>query len=352
MGRTMRDKPAEVVVRVLVADDTRLHTQLLADALRRDGALEVISSDLQEITARTDLQSIDVLLLSSELNGPSSGFAVLRELHASHPHARAIVLLDSSKPELILEAFRAGARGVLSRQDSLETLSKCVRKVHQGQVWANSQQMELVVEALASSHSPSAVNAQGIEQLSRREMEVVTSVAQGLTNREIAKQLKLSEHTVKNYLFRIYDKLGVSSRIELLFLTLSRSAPTEPSGNTFSRNGIDQDLQSASILAGYQRAAEQGMATAQLELARYYWTRKSDPKDLVQAYKWYLIAGDQILRTSKTVGKALTMEQILQAEQMAAEWLKKTQKPSPAPIRETGSRTSGATLRAVSGLRS
>lgn len=347
----MRDKSVEAAVRVLVADDTRLHTQLLADALRRDGALEVISSDSEEITARADLRSVDVLLLSSELNGPAGGFAVLRELHTSHPHARAVMLLDSSKPELILEAFRAGARGVLSRQDSIEVLNKCVRKVHQGQVWANSQQMELVVEALASSHSPSAVNAQGVEQLSRREMEVVRSVAQGLTNREIAKHLKLSEHTVKNYLFRIYDKLGVSSRVELLFLTLSRSAPAEPAGSSFSRYGADQELQSASILAGYQRAAEQGVPAAQLELARYYWTRKSDPKDLVQAYKWYLIAADQISRTSKSVGKALTMEQILQAEQMVAEWLKKAQKPSPSPIQETGNRPSGAMMRAASGSR-
>lgn len=348
MGKTTRNKIAEAAVRVLVADDTRLHTQLLADALKRDGALEVISADSQEIAGRTDLTSIDVLLLSSELNSPSGGFVVLRELHASHPQIRAVMLVDSSKPESIIDAFRAGARGVLSRQDSLETLSKCVRKVHQGQVWANSQQMGLVVEALASSHGPSAFNAQGVEQLSRREMEVVTSVAQGLTNREIAKHLGLSEHTVKNYLFRIYDKVGVSSRVELLFLTLSRTVPAETARNSFSPNSIDQDLQGASILAGYQRAAEQGVAVAQIELARYYWTRRSDPKDLVQAYKWYLIAGQQISRASKSVGKALTMEQLLQAEHLAAEWLKKTQKPSLAPARETSSRSSVAMLRAAS----
>lgn len=343
MGKTTRDKTAGAEVRVLVADDTRLHTQLLADALRRDGALEVISSDSEEVTARTDLSSIDVLLLSSELNGPSGGFVVLRGLHTSHPQIRAVMLVDSSKPESIIEAFRAGARGVLSRQDSLETLSKCIRKVHQGQVWANSQQMGLVVEALASSHGPSAFNAQGVEQLSRREMEVVTSVAQGLTNREIAKQLGLSEHTVKNYLFRIYDKVGVSSRVELLFLTLSRTIPAEAPSN-----GAAQDLQGASILAGYQRAAEQGVPAAQLELARYYWTRRSDPSDLVQAYKWYLIASHQISRTSKNIGKSLTMEQLLEAEQLAAEWLKKMQKPSPAPAREPGSRSSVAVLRAAS----
>jgi len=344
----MRDKTFEVVIRVLVADDTRLHTQLLADALRRDGALEVISSDSHELTTRADLHNIDVLLLSSDLNEQSGGgFEVLRQAHTSHPGIRAVILLDSSRPESILEAFRAGARGVLSRQDSIETLSKCVRRVHQGQIWANSQQMGLVVEALAASYSPSAVNAQGIEQLSKREMEVVNSVAQGLTNREIAKNLGLSQHTVKNYLFRVYDKLGVSSRVELLFMTLSRISPSEPASNSLQSNGAAQELHSASILVGYQRAAEQGVPAAQLELARYYWTRKADSNDLIQAYKWYMIAGQQISQTSKSIGKVLTMDQMLQAEQMAAEWLKKTHKPS-SPTRSTHERHTGTVLRAVS----
>ena len=349
MSRTMRNKSVEAVIRVLVADDTRLHTQLLADALRRDGGLEVISSDSQQLMERQDLLNMDVLLLSSDVDEHlAGGFEILREVHSSHPNLRAVMLLDSSKPESILEAFRAGARGVLSRQDSLETLSKCVRKVHQGQIWANSQQMGLVVEALATSHNPGPVNAQSIEQLSKREMEVVTCVAQGLTNREIARSLGLSEHTVKNYLFRVYDKLGVSSRVELLFMTFSRSSASESTGTSFRQKSNDPDLQSASILVGYQRAAEQGVPVAQLELARYYWTRKADSKDLIQAYKWYLIANHQISRTSKSVGKALTMEQLLLAEQMAAEWLKKTSKFAPTSIGEANDRPASPVLRAVS----
>jgi two-component system, NarL family, nitrate/nitrite response regulator NarL len=348
MSRTVRNNTIETVVRVLVADDTRLHTQLLADALRRDGTLEVMSSDSQELITRSDLHNIDVLLLSSELNEPAGGFEVLRQVHTSHPKVRAVMLLDSSRPESILEAFRAGARGVLSRQDSIEILIKCLRKVHQGQIWANSQEMGLVVEALAASHSPNPINAQSIEQLSKREMQVVNCVAQGLTNREIAKSLGLSEHTIKNYLFRVYDKLGVSSRVELLFMTLSKTSATESTASPLPKNVMEQDLQSASILVGYQRAAEQGVPVAQLELARYYWTRRSDAKDLIQAYKWYLIASHQISRTSKSVGKALTMEQLLQAEQMAAEWLKKTNRLSPLSVRDAEERTANLVLRAAS----
>jgi len=168
-----------------------------------------------------------------------------------------------------------------------------------------------------------------------------------MTNREIAKRLGLSEHTIKNYLFRIYDKIGASSRIELLFMTLSRTSLAESAAGPSSQNSTEQDLQSVSILVGYQRAAEQGVAAAQLELARYYWTRKTDEQDMIEAYKWYLIASHQISRTSKSVGKALTMEQLLQAEQMAAEWLKKMQKPSPAPIGDANARRTSAVMRAA-----
>src|ERR1700678_2130631 len=127
----MLDGVLESAIRVLVADATRLHTTLLSDALRRDGAFEVIGSNSEELIARAHLHNIDVLLLSSELEEkPGRGFEILREVRALHPGARAILLLDSSKPGSILEAFRSGARGVLSRHESIETLSKCVKSVH------------------------------------------------------------------------------------------------------------------------------------------------------------------------------------------------------------------------------
>jgi DNA-binding CsgD family transcriptional regulator len=202
--------------------------------------------------------------------------------------------------------------------------------VHQGQIWADNQQMGLVVQAFASSHNPRAVDAQGVNLLSKREMEVVRSVAQGLTNREIAERLGLSQHTVKNYLFRVFDKLGVSSRVELLFMTLSRDRQSQSAFSCFLKNSTD--VRNDSIFVECQRAAEQGVPIAPLALAHLYWTRRAGSKDLLQAYKWYLIANEQTSRTSKSVGEAMTMEQLLQAEQMAAEWLKKTQKLPPSLI--------------------
>ncbi len=334
MSTNLHDKDFEMVIRLLVADQTRIHTQLLADALRRDGALEVISSDSDELLERADVQNIDVLLLSSDLNDQASlGFDVLRKVRASHPDIRAVMFLNSSKPESVTEAFRSGARGVITRQDSIETLIKCLRRVHQGQVWANSQQMSLVIEALRGSHSPLAISAQSLEHLSKREIEVIGCVAQGLTNNQIAGNLGISEHTVKNYLFRIYDKLGVSNRVELLFTIANRTSALESPAASVEKVGAGQNLGTPSVFAGYQRAAEQGVPTAQLELAKHYFTRRSDPKDLMHAYKWYLIASHQISQMSKNVVKGMSTEQMLQAEKMAAEWPKKTWKMPAASVR-------------------
>jgi DNA-binding NarL/FixJ family response regulator len=325
----MRDQFTGVVIRVLVADDTRIHTQLLADALRRDGALEVISSDsdAQALIARTDLRNIDVLLLSSNLDEkPGCGLEVLRAIRGSHRNMRAVMLLDSSKPESVLEAFRAGARGVVSRQESVDALARCVRKVHEGQIWANSQQMGLLVQALASSNQLRAVDAQGLNLLSKRETEVVRAVAQGLTNREIAAQLGLSQHTIKNYLFRLFDKLGVSSRIELLSMTMTRDHHAKGVVHGLLEGHAANVFPDEGTLTACQKAAEQGVLIAQLALAQFYSARRANPTDLLHANMWYSVAHEQLVRLSKDAAQGMAMEQLLQAEQMAANWLRKTKK--------------------------
>jgi len=324
-------------IRVLVADNTRIHTQLLTDVLKRDHGLDVIGadSDSHGLIATAVAHKADVLVISSNLDEESHrAFEVLRQLRASHPQIRAVMLLDSSKREFILQAFRAGARGIFSRHESVESLSKCVRSVHEGQIWASSLQMSFAVEALAASPTVRAVDANGLDLLSKREMEVVRSLAEGLTNRQIAERLGLSQHTIKNYLFRVFDKLGVSSRVELLFMTLSQTSPAQSLLPSLLASPTDGGRHDEATLAICQKAAEQGLPTAQLALAQLYSARRTGPKDLVSAYMWFLIAHEQIARAKNHVNKSMTMEQLLEAEQRAAEWTRKTRKIPPSSIED------------------
>jgi two-component system nitrate/nitrite response regulator NarL len=323
----------ESSIRVLVADSSSIHTLLLANALKSDSRLEVIpfDSDCRGLVAAVMAQNIDVLVISSDLQDePSRGLEALQELHALHPATRAVVLVNLPKREVVLNAFRAGAKGVFSKSEPVELLCKCVRCVHQGQIWANSDELTLALEALASAPAVRAVNAEGISLLSDRELQVVRCLAEGLTNKQIAARLKLSQHTVKNYLFRVFDKLGVSSRVELLFMTLSQASPGRvawpelPAG--VERGSSPNDF----ILC--QRAAEAGLPAAQLALAQMYLARKTDPEDIVQAYMWYLVAMERAAQAKGLITNTMTAGQIDDARRAASAWLSRLERTPIAPL--------------------
>jgi DNA-binding NarL/FixJ family response regulator len=327
--------PGESVIRVLVADSSRIHTCLLADALKLDPLLEVIpfESDSSVLVAALLAQKIDVLVISSHLDEqPSRGIEVLLELRALHLSTRAVLLPESSKDEAVLKAFRAGARGVFGKSEPIEQLSKCVRCVHQGQVWANSQALRVAVEALASSPTVRAVNANGMKLLSERELQVVRCIAEGLTNREIAERLKLSQHTIKNYLFRIFDKVGVSSRVELLFMTLSQTGAGQALLGS-AKGGHDSHEESALL----KKAAESGLPAAQLALAQLFLVRRSGPQDLVNAYMWYLVATERAFHDRGSITKLMTAQQIDEAKQKASVWLSKLKQAVPSSTQDSES---------------
>jgi len=147
---------------------------------------------------------------------------LVRRAHSHRAEVCTIMLLEAWRDDLIVESFRAGVTGVLCANDSPAVIAKCIQSVHGGQVWANSAQLRMVLQILGQQSIPrDPGESSGRDVLTRREMEVIRAVAEGMTNRNIASHLKLSEHTVKNYLFRVFDKLGVSNRSELLMLSLS-----------------------------------------------------------------------------------------------------------------------------------
>jgi DNA-binding NarL/FixJ family response regulator len=196
-----------------------MSSQLLAEALAQDRQFEVTGiepkgSSILEVVAQ---RKPHVVLVSSVLEQSTTlGFDLTRQVRAAYPEIRVILLMDTCSRSAVVEAFRCGAQGVFSRTESSKTLAKCINSVHQGQVWASSAELRYLIEAFQESALVPLVDSRLEAILSKREQDVVRCVAEGLSNREIAKRLKLTEHTVKNYLFRIFDKLGVSSRAEVV----------------------------------------------------------------------------------------------------------------------------------------
>jgi two-component system nitrate/nitrite response regulator NarL len=221
--------------RVLAADSTAMSTQLLVEALARDSQFHMIesASSAAAILNLTRREKPHVVVISAKLGDDHlGGFELARDIRAQAPSPRVIMLLDSSERAAVIEAFRAGAQGVFCRTEPFRLLAKCIQCVQAGQVWASSREMQFVLEALTQP-ALAQFNGIGGSLLSAREIDVVRRVAEGLTNREIAQRLSLTEHTIKNYLFRIFDKLGVSSRVELVLYALAggarTSGPDEPS---------------------------------------------------------------------------------------------------------------------------
>ncbi len=204
-------------IRVLAADSTRMSSVLLAQALAQNEEFHVIGLNPEpaSILAAVADKKPNVVLMSSVLEESATGFDLIRQVCATRPETRVVMLMDTSKRAAVVQAFRSGAHGVFSRTESPKLLAKCICSVHQGQVWANSAELRFLLEALCESE-PTTMQAGSDAVLSKREQDVVRCVAEGLSNREIASRLGLTEHTVKNYLFRIFDKLGVSSRVEVV----------------------------------------------------------------------------------------------------------------------------------------
>jgi two-component system, NarL family, nitrate/nitrite response regulator NarL len=213
-------------IRVLTVDSTRMNSQMLADSLARDKRFRVCYAEptSSAVMSAAESEKPHVVVLSAALEqADNRGFQVARDLHSAYRNVKVVMLLDASDRPAVVEAFHCGARGVFCRTESLKSLAKCIHSVHAGQVWANSAELVFLLESFREAAAISLPQTGTAATLSKREQDVIRCVAEGLTNREIAQRLTLTEHTVKNYLFRIFDKLGVSSRVEVVLFAFNMS---------------------------------------------------------------------------------------------------------------------------------
>lgn len=219
---------AESEIGVFVADGSRMACELLGAALKsyrsqRFRLFFPVSFTIDDIATQIVASDASVAVIGANLaSSPLAGFEVLRKLRTARKRISTVLLLDVCGRDLVVDAFRFGASGVLSRSESSENFPKCIYAVHRGEIWARNHEIRYALEALAERRPPRIVDAKGTNLLSPREEEVVRLVTDGLTNREISEQMNLSEHTVKNYLFHVYEKLGISTRVELIMYVLAR----------------------------------------------------------------------------------------------------------------------------------
>jgi len=213
-------------IRVATADSNQMTCRLMSEALSKEPGVSVVASatDFESLLRSVQAVKPDIALISAQLPGgplrPKNGEASAPIAMLSCPW---VLLLDESEPHTVVAAFRAGAKGVFSRtQSDIRLLAKCVRRVIEGQVWVDSKQLLYLLDAFTGNGHGEGRSAAAPPKLTRREESVVRLVVQGMVNREIAQQLRLSEHTIKNYLFRIFDKLGVSNRVELALYAVAR----------------------------------------------------------------------------------------------------------------------------------
>jgi DNA-binding NarL/FixJ family response regulator len=212
----------------MVFEKTYMGGELLARMLETFAYPLRVTAVCEETKATADLvvPDIDVAVITATADDIALKSKLMRKLRHSNPSLRCVLLLDQCSRGLVVEAFRAGAMGVCGRDESCEVLCKCIDRVHRGQVWANSEQLRYILETLANGDRTRLTDARGQVLLTPRQEQIVHLVVEGLRNREIAQRLNISEHTIRNYLFRIFEKLGVSSRAELILYMMANTQKT------------------------------------------------------------------------------------------------------------------------------
>jgi two-component system, NarL family, nitrate/nitrite response regulator NarL len=197
-------------IRLIIADDHAIFRDGLRRLLATQPDFQVIgeASDGKEAISLAQSMKPDVLLL--DLAMPRvPGMEVLRELSRQETPVRTILLTAAIQPFAVTSALQLGARGIVLKASPPEMLLKSIRSVHEGQFWVGSEPV--------SSWAKPGQSTSGFG-LTSREVEIISAIKKGSSNREIAGQLAISEETVKRHLSNIYGKLGVSSRLELAVL--------------------------------------------------------------------------------------------------------------------------------------
>lgn len=212
-----------LTIRILIADDHRLFRQGLRQICELKGGFEVVGEAANGLEAVDLARSLkpDIILMDirmPKLDGVQATGMIMEENRDS----RVIILTMQREDRFVFDAIKAGARGYLLKDVDAELLLDAIRSVHQGQALVDPLMAGKLLDEFRRLSDPGAANQEKLEQLTEGEMEVLRRVAQGADNKEIAKQLNLSESTVANRLRDIYQKLHVNNRTQAALYALRR----------------------------------------------------------------------------------------------------------------------------------
>lgn len=201
-------------IRIAIADDHAIVLHGLRRLFEAEPDIEVVEccASGEEAVTVASRGDIDVLVLDFRMPG-MNGLDVLTRLASERATCRTVLLTAALTDDDALEALRLGARGIVYKESPPDTLLECLRRVHQGEQWLDTETRTRAAELLARRQAASA----GLSQvLTARETEIVGMIVRGLRNKAIGERLSISEGTVKIHLHNIYEKLGLDGRLELV----------------------------------------------------------------------------------------------------------------------------------------
>ena len=207
-------------IRVMIAVGDAAEMQTVSSLLRREGDLEVVSTVSSRESAIKQLSNTpDVLIIDPEILKGHTLSRFIRSVQTRSPHTRAMYLFGKVPPdESVIADIKTGIRGYMKAADTPQTMIKAIRAVHSGEIWAERRILEKAIEKPMLLPETLQTHVPGLPPLTNREMEVLTMVLQGASNREIADSNSISERTVKTHLYRVYRKLNVKSRTKAIAL--------------------------------------------------------------------------------------------------------------------------------------
>jgi DNA-binding NarL/FixJ family response regulator len=217
------------LIRIVIADDHPIFRDGLRKLLTLEEDFRVVAEakDGKEVLEVLEEHQPDILLLDLKMPG-LDGLTALQKLQNSRTKTKVIVLTASEDKNQFVQAMKFGTCGIVLKQTATELLIKSIRKVHAGEIWLDSHTTAAVMRQFSSPMDPAPLGGRDRDRspLSQREREIVVLVAQGFKNKEMAEKMFISEQTVKNHLHNIFDKLGVSDRLELALYAIHKNIHT------------------------------------------------------------------------------------------------------------------------------